>query len=320
MRGEGNIEQLMKTLICGGIAIDDITLPNVKLEGVVGGSAIYASFAASIFTKTILSGIIGYDFPKFFLESLKKRNIDISLVKLSKKPSFRWKAVYSEDLRQIDVTEQKINAFEDFELTNSSLIKNCKTVFISNMDPAIQLKLVKKLPKRMIKIVDSMNLWIIEKRELLKEVLKFIDIIMIDENEARLLVQDKCPIWELVDKIMLMGPKVIILKKGEYGLTMYGRMGILSLPSYPLTNAIDPSGAGDSLGGAIAAVLAKIGTFDKKSVQTAVFLGNIVASFVVGDYTFNSLKKITLTEVINRSDIYKKQLLQLDKLMIEKVI
>ena len=105
----------MKTLICGGIAIDDIFLPSVKLEKVIGGSAIYASFAASIFAETILSGIVGYDFPKFFLKSLKRRNIDVSLVKSSKKPSFRWKAVYSEDLRQMDVTEQKINAFKDFE-------------------------------------------------------------------------------------------------------------------------------------------------------------------------------------------------------------
>lgn len=311
----------MKTLVCGGIAIDNIKLPNMTLCNVVGGSAVYASIASSLFSKTILAGIAGCDFPDTFLKKLEKRGIDTSFVEKNKKPSLRWEAIYSKDLSKITVTRQQMNAFEDFRSTSKleEVFTKCKVVFLSNLDPTIQLEIIKKIPSGVIKMLDSMDLWIVEKREKLKKILPLVDIFLIDEKEASLFIEEDEPPLMIVDKIMSMGPKIVIFKKGEYGLSMYGKMGTISIPSYPLTHVVDPSGAGDALGGAIAGVITKLGRFDKESVTTALFIGSVIASFVVEGYTTERLYTLSLEEVANRSKIFLKQLPNYTNLLLDKI-
>jgi ribokinase len=299
----------MKTLICGGIAIDDIRLPGEFYSKVVGGSAIYASLAASLFSPTILSGVVGQDFPKDYLEKLKKKKVDLSNVQYSKLPSFRWKGKYSDDLSGLITTDQRTNAFSEFRLDGlENVAKNCKVVFLSNIDPDIQFNLMKNLPCKVVKMLDSMDLWIVEEREKLKKVLAMTDVFFVSSREARLLVEQESPFLEVVEKIMLLGPKVVVVKKGEHGLTMYGKMGTIAVPSYPLSMAIDPSGAGDSLGGAVAGVLSSIGRFDSSSMATAIVVGNIVASFVVEGISTSSLLDLTKDEVVNRAKTFLSQL------------
>lgn len=297
------------TIICGGIAIDDISLPKIKLVNEVGGSAVYASLAASIFCPTLLAGIIGNDFPKEFGEVLKDRGIDTQHIQHSEKPTFRWKGKYTEDLSSITVIDQQLNAYHDFQLDGVvSAARRCKTIFFSNIDPEIQLKIIDKIPKRTIKLLDSMDLWIVEKRDLLIKVLEKVDIFFIGLKEATLLVEEDLPVYEMVNKILSYGPKVVVLKKGEYGLSVYGSFGTLAVPSYPLTHAIDPSGAGDSLGGAIAGVLARVGELNKSNLFASVLLGSIVSSFVVEGYATQSLQQLSLREVINRTKTFLRQL------------
>lgn len=299
----------MKTLICGGIAIDDIKFPGEALKGVVGGSAIYASLASAIFVPTIVSGVIGKDFPSDFIVKLAKRNIDISFLQKSSKSSFRWRGQYSDDLSILRTTDQRMNAFSDFKLDGlGNAAKNCKVVFLSNIDPQIQLDLIEKLPSKVIKMLDSMDLWIVEKREVLKKALSFTDIFFVSLNEAKMLVEIEAPILEIVERIMLLGPKVVIVKKGEYGLTMYGKMGTCAVPAYPMATTVDPSGAGDSLGGAVAGVLAKLGRFDSLSMTKALVVGNIVSSFVVEGLSIDPLMTLKRREIINRAKTFLSQL------------
>jgi len=311
----------MKSLILGTFAIDDISLPKQNLKEVVGGAASYAALASSIFTNTSVGGVAGKDFPQEFIEKLINKNINVDNIQISPKPSFRWKALYSNDLVDLQTTYQSMNAAEDFDVSkiDASPISTANTVFFSNLDPTIQLKMINRIPDHVIKLLDSMDLWIVEKREILKRVLTKVDIYFVSVQEAKLLVGRSLPTKELVNEIMQMGPKVVVIKKGHNGMTMFGAFGTLSIPSYPMVNVIDPSGAGDSLGGATAGVLAKLGTFDFESVATALFMGSVVSSFVVEGYTLDPLLSLTMEEVMNRAEMYLKQLPSKELLLLNRL-
>ena len=289
----------MKSLILGTFAIDDISLPKQNLKEVVGGAASYAALASTLFTSTSVGGVAGHDFPQEFVNKLVKKGVNVDNIQRSKRPSFRWKALYSNDLVDLQTTYQSMNAAEDLDIEkiDSTSMNVANTVFFSNLDPAVQLTMINKIPEHTIKLLDSMDLWIVEKREILKRVLKKVDIYFVSVQEAKLLVGKSLPIHEMVSEIMQMGPKVVVIKKGHNGMTMFGVFGTLSIPSYPMVNVIDPSGAGDSLGGATAGVLAKLGTFDFESVATALFMGSVVSSFVIEGYTLDPLL-LTMDEVI----------------------
>lgn len=311
----------MKSLILGTFAIDDISLPKQNLKEVVGGAASYAALASAIFTSTSVGGVAGNDFPQEFVNKLVKRGVNVDNIQRSKRPSFRWKALYSNDLVDLQTTYQSMNAAEDLDIEkiDSTSMNVANTVFFSNLDPAVQLTMINKIPEHTVKLLDSMDLWIVEKREILRRVLKKVDVYFVSVQEAKLLVGKSLPIHEMVSEIMQMGPKVVVIKKGHNGMTMFGVFGTLSIPSYPMVNVIDPSGAGDSLGGATAGVLAKLGTFDFESVATALFMGSVVSSFVVEGYTLDPLLTLTMDEVMNRADMYLKQLPSKTLLLLDRL-
>ncbi len=308
-------------MVIGGIAIDDISLPDTQLTKVVGGSAIYGSLASSLFVPTVLGGVLGRDFPNDFLTKLKNRGVNLNFLQRSKKPSFRWKARYSNDLSEIKVTSQQINAFAEF---NPDIVvdeaQDCGAVFISNIDPEIQLQLVNVIPKSVIKILDSMDIWMIEKKEVLLEVIKKVDVICLSHSEAGYLVENDKPLFQIIDRLLALGPKVLVIKKGEYGLSIYGAMGTLSIPSYPLTHVIDPSGAGDAFGGTLAGVLTRLGNLDSSSMATAAFIGSTIASFVVEGYATETLMNLTKNEVMNRSKVFLNQIPQAENINLSALI
>lgn len=299
----------MYSLVIGGIAIDDIQLPHETLTGVVGGSAIYGSLASSIFTPTYLGGVMGEEFPKDFHKRMIDLGIDMSMLQRSKKPSFHWSARYSSDLSTVTTLHQQLNAFEDFKTPNFKDAQSpIAAAFVSNIDPEIQIKILNSLPKKTIKIIDSMDLWVVEKRKQLREAISLADILLINEAEMQLFVPEPIPVVDKVEKMMEIGPKVVIYKRGEYGLTMYGKLGTMTIPSYPLSYAVDPSGAGDVLGGSLAGVLARYHSLTPKAMKTAIVLASIVASYVVEDYVTDGVIDLTLEEVLNRTKLFLTQL------------
>ncbi|MEI6690836.1 MAG: PfkB family carbohydrate kinase [bacterium] len=310
----------MNSAILGTFGIDDISLPGHDLERVVGGAASYASLASSIFAPTLVSGMIGSDFPNDFIEILKSKNVNVDFVQHSKEKSFRWNAYYSDDLNQLTTTYQAMNASKDYDVSKLNFGKMPpKVAFLANLDPSMQSKMIDQLPENTIKLLDSMDLWMIDKRDELREVLKKVDVFFVSEEEAGLLVGKKMPLHYMLDELMSYGPKIIVLKKGRFGLTMYGALGTLSVPSYPMTHVVDPSGAGDSLGGSVAGVLASIGTFNYASMSTALVLGTVVSSFVVEGYTFSPLLNLTLDEVRNRVKMFMDQLPNQVNLLLDRI-
>lgn len=311
----------MKSLILGTFAVDDITLPKQSLKEVVGGAASYASLASSLFVSTGVGGVAGADFPREFVDKLVEKEINTDNIQYSEKPSFRWKALYSNDLIDLQTTYQSMNAAEDLDVAkiDSSSINMANTVFFSNLDPSLQLEMINRVPDHVVKLLDSMDLWIVEKRDVLRRVLKKVDIYFVSVGEAKLLLGKSLPMHEMVNEIMQMGPKVVVIKKGHNGMSMFGAFGTLSIPSYPMVNVIDPSGAGDSLGGATAGVLAKLGTFNFESVSTALFMGSVISSFVVEGYTLDPLLTITMNEVMNRAEMYLRQLPNKELLLLDRL-
>lgn len=299
----------MKTLFYGMLALDDIELPHHELTGSIGGSASYGSLAASLFSPVMLASVIGNDFPKEFVAILNRKGVDTHATQQSKKPSAVWQARYSEDLSEVKTLYREYNAFEDF---NPSLLKgrlsDVSVAFLSKNDPDIQSQIIDLLPKDSFVIVESRVTWISGKRHRLSEVLKKADVYFLDEEEAHLLVGRDTPVPEMIEQVMLMGPKTVVFKRGEHGLIMYGKKGIMIVPPYPLAYAVDPSGAGDVLGGAMAGVLCRLGKTGDKEVKTALLIASIVSSFVVEDYGTEALVNLTLDEVLNRTEVFLRQL------------
>jgi sugar/nucleoside kinase (ribokinase family) len=185
------------------------------------------------------------------------------------------------------------------------------------MDAQTQLKVLRQIPKKTIKIVSSMGIFIVQDKDGVLDVFKKSDIVLLSEKEARLLTQDESTIPEIIERVMISGPKVVILKSGKHGFTMYGRMGTLIVPSYPLAFAVDPTGAGDALGGALAGALAQFNRFDRGSVTTAAVLASIVASFTVEGLGTQSLEDLTVEEVYNRTTVFMGQLPNSDSLRVD---
>jgi sugar/nucleoside kinase (ribokinase family) len=309
----------MNVLVCGSTAFDSIKLPSVTTDNEVGGAGVYASVAASIFAPTRLASSIGIDFSEDFLNVLKGKGVDLSLVQKSNKKTFHWTARYSNDLSECVVVNREFGADADFK---PSLLKgkvnDVQVAFLAKIDPKIQLEVISLLPKKTIIIIESAPRWTTTERNILKEVLKRTDVFMVSSEEAGLLVDVEPSVPHLIEQILQMGPKVVVFKKGEFGLTMYGKMGNMVVPSYPFAYAVDPTGAGDVLGGSIAGVLAKLGTFDTPSLKKAVLIGSTMASFTVEDYGLNSLLRVTYEEVINRTKLFLNQLPAAHLLPLEK--
>jgi sugar/nucleoside kinase (ribokinase family) len=312
---------MSKALFFGTLALDDIELPSIHLEKSPGGSAGYGSMAAALFSPVLVSSVVGKDFPKKYLDLMKSKGVDLSLVQKSAKLSSRWRARYSDDLSDVKTLLREYNAFEDYDpMRLANKVDDVGAAFLSKNDPELQLEIIKLLPEKATVIVESRGAWITEKRAKLIEVLQRADVYYLDEWEASLLVGGDTPVPEMIEKVMHMGPKVVVFKRGEHGLVMYGQKGTMIVPPYPLAYAIDPTGAGDVLGGGVAGVLAKLEAFDDDCMKTALILASITSSFVVEDYATEALHDLNLEEVVNRSRIFLKQLPNESEINMKKVV
>ena len=309
----------MKALFYGALALDDIEIPDVSLKDVPGGYGVYGTLAGAIFCDIGLLSVLGSDFPRKFVKKMEKRGVNTSLLQRSKKPSFKWEARYSSDISKVVTVSREKNAFEDLDFRKIKGVRDVKAVFVSKANPATQLKLINAMPKKSIKIYETNRDYITNLRKGVLKALKKVDIFLISEDEIRYLVKEDFSIPLMVEKIMMMGPKVVILKKGEQGFVMYGKCGTMIVPAYPLAYAVDSIGAGSAMAGALTGILGCMGELSAKNLKTALILANTVASFVVEDYGTRMLEELTLTEVINRASMYLSQLPSLYDLRAESM-
>lgn len=299
----------MKSAFFGTLSFDQIVLPGTEQLSMVGGSALYGALASALFCETGILGVVGNDFPKETLKLLSKKHVNISLLQKSKKPSFRWDVEYSQDLSHARTTNRSFNSFTDFEPVRlKNKLKDIKTLYVGKNDPITQLALFKITPRPVFHIMSTRANWITNRREDLEKALKMADIFLLHDEELKLLVGPNLSLPEMIEKAMSYGPRVIVLMRDEHGLVMYGKMGTMVVPSYPLAFAVDPTGAGDAFGGALAGVLGCLGKLTPTSMRKALILASIVSSYVVEDYGVSSLENLTLTQVLNRAQLFLGQL------------
>ena len=289
----------MSILVVGSLALDSVETPFGKVDNVLGGSAVYFSVAASFFTKVHLVGVIGKDFPETHLQFLEQRGIDLQGLRQEEGKTFRWCGKYGYDLNEAHTLTTELNVFERFDPTIPLTYRNLKYIFLANIDPELQLRVLKQVNRPQVVALDTMDFWIENKLTQLKETLKLVDILIINEAEARELTQE----YNLVKAARLIleqGPKTLIIKQGTYGALMFTNSSIFSAPAYPLEVTLDPTGAGDSFAGGFMGHLARSGKLNDEVIRQAIIFGSVMASFCVEQFSIERFQSLTYQEIINR--------------------
>ncbi len=295
----------MSIVVVGTIAYDSIYTPNAYAEDVLGGSATYFSFASSIYSKTKVIATVGEDFSDEHLNLFKKNNIDTEGINILQGKTFRWKGKYSKDLNDRTTIETQLNVLKNNKISIPESYKKCNILFLANIDTEIQIEVFSQMKKTNLNAMDTMNFWITSKLELLKKLFSIVNLLFINEDEAELLTGEN-NIMKCAKAISLMGPQIIVIKRGSYGALLFSKEEICSIPAYPLENVIDPTGAGDSFAGAFLGYLSKAKRININALRKALIYGNIIASFTVEDFSINKLASINKKDIQNRYLSFKK--------------
>lgn len=294
----------MAILAVGSIALDTVETPFGKVKDAIGGSAIYFSIAASYFEKVNVVGVVGEDFPRNVIKNLKKRGIDTRGIKIKKGKTFRWKGRYDYDLNTAHTLETHLNVFADFNPDLPDDYRSSEYVFLGNIHPELQLKVLNSVRSPRFIACDTMNYWIEKENRKLKEVLKRTDMVIINEAEARELSEEPNTI-KAAKKILAMGPKYIIIKRGEYGAMLFSRKSIFIVPAYPLEEIFDPTGAGDSFAGGFFGYIARSLKIDEFTLRRGIVAGSVLASFNVEDFGIKRLSNLEPEEINERLKKFK---------------
>ena len=289
---------MIDLVIAGSVALDTVKTPFGKAEEALGGAATYASFAASFFSKPGIVAVVGSDFPKKHLELLKSRGVDLKGLAVEGS-TFRWEGYYEYDMNEAKTVRTELGSFADFRPKLPEEYKEAKYVFLANIDPELQLDVLNQIKKPKLTVMDTMNYWIESKKGILLEVIKKADVLMLNESEARQLF--KTPnLVNAAGEALKLGPKYVIIKKGEHGALMFTDSTHFNAPGYPLENVKDPTGSGDSFAGAFIGYLAKTDDTSEASIRKAIIYGSAVASFNAEDFSLNKLKAITMDDIEKR--------------------
>ena len=292
----------MSVISVGSMAFDAIETPFGKVDQIVGGSGIYVAYAASYFTKPIKQiSIVGYDFPKEEMDELKKRGVEMEGVEIvPDKKSFFWSGKYHLDMNTRDTLVTDLNVLADFNPIIPESYQGAEFVMLGNLAPATQLSVINQLKQKpKLIILDTMNFWMTVALDDLKEVLKKVDVLMINDSEAREL-SGEFSIVKAAKKIMDMGPRFLVIKKGEHGALLFHGNHVFFAPALPLEEVFDPTGAGDTFAGGFIGHLAKTKDISFDNMKTAIIVGSAMASFCVEKFGPNRLKEITKADIDDR--------------------
>lgn len=289
----------MSILVVGSVAFDSIATPFGQVEEVLGGSASYFSTAASFFTDVNLVAVVGEDFPREHIDYLNSRNIDLSGLQQSSGQTFRWKGRYDYNLNEAHTLETHLNVFEAFQPDIPDHYRNAEYVFLANIDPELQLDVLNQVSNPKLVACDTMNFWIAGKRQELIRTLAKVDILVINEAEVRQLA-DEPNLMKAAEIVRGFGPQNLVVKRGEYGVLMFGEGSIFSAPAYPLEEVFDPTGAGDTFAGGFVGYLAATRNLDEHNLRKAIVFGTVMASFTVEKFSLDRLKELDYNEIADR--------------------
>jgi len=286
-------------LVVGSVALDSVTTPFGQAIEVLGGSATYFSYAASFFTDVKLVAVVGEDFPKPHLMTLKDGGVDLSGLQVTRGQTFRWVGEYGFDLNEARTVDTRLNVFADFRPSLSAAHRKVPFLFLANIDPELQLEVLRQAERPQLVALDTMNFWIEGKRQALLKVLAEVDVLLINDSETRQLAREPNLI-KAARAILALGPRTVVVKRGEYGALMVSDGSFFFVPAYPMESVLDPTGAGDTFAGGFMGYLAREGRTDPESVRRAIVFGAVMASFTVEDFSLNRLLTLKADEIERR--------------------
>ena len=295
----------MSLLVTGSIGIDTVETPFGKRDDVIGGSAIYFSYAASFFTPVRLVGVVGEDCPKHYFDIFNDREVDTGGLEVRKgSKTFRWHGSYIKDLNEAQTIEVDLNVLAERAPKIPDNFRDSKHIFLANTHPVLQQEMLGSLKSAKLIVADTMNLWIQTEHAELRKLLKQIHGLVLNDGEARLLTEKKNLI-EAAKDVLKMGPKFVVIKKGEHGAMMVSDRDTFVLPAFPAEKVVDPTGAGDSFAGGMMGYLSSQGTFSPATIKRAMAFGTVVASYTIADFSLGALKQTTRDLIDERWHEYK---------------
>ena len=289
----------MSVLVVGTVAFDSIETPFGSAERILGGSAAYFALGASFFAPVRVVGVIGKDFPQDFLDVFTQRNIDLEGLERAQGDTFHWRGRYHEDINLRDTIELHLNVLAGFQPKLPESYRDAEYVFLGNIDPAMQMEVLNQIRRLKLVACDTMDHWIRESPQELRKVLGRIEILVVNDSEARLLSGYE-NIVKAARAILKMGPKMVLIKRGEYGVLQFSDSTMFATPAYPLEEVFDPTGAGDSFAGGFLGQLARSGDQSQGGLRRAIVYGSVVASFTVEDFGVKRLTDLSMAEVEER--------------------
>ena len=295
----------MSVLVVGSVALDSVETPFGVREDVLGGSATFFSMSASFFSPVKVVAVVGDDFPEEHLKLLRDRKIDVSgLVRVPGR-TFRWKGKYTHQLNEAQTLDTQLNVFEHFEPNLPAAHRETPFLFLGNIDPVLQSRVVDQVKKPKLIAMDTMNFWIGGKLAELKKTLSRVDLLFVNDGEARALSGEH-NIVKAARAISAMGPRLVVIKRGEYGALLFDGEHVFSAPAFPLAEVFDPTGAGDTFAGGFMGYLASTNDITQENLRRALVMGSVMASFTVEKFSLDRLKTVTPDEIRGRYKAFRK--------------
>ncbi len=287
----------MSLVIVGSVAFDTIETPRERKEKIVGGSCTYCSLAASFFTRPGIVAVVGQDFPKATLAFFKKRGIDLAGLKVVRGgKTFHWQGRYGQDPNQRETVRTDLNVFSDFRPEIPDSYRKAGILFLANIDPDLQETIFRQVEKPRLTAMDTIGLWIQSKPEALLRVLRKVNVFFANDEEARMLTGET-NLVRAAKRLRELGPRFVILKKGEHGALVFGPDVVFGLPARPCEDVIDPTGAGDSFAGGFLGYLDKAGSFGRREIRRAAVYGSVMASFTIEGFGIDRYKTLRPADV-----------------------
>lgn len=292
-------------LVVGSVALDDVETPFGSVRETLGGAAVYFSAAASLFAPVRIAGVVGDDYPMERLAFLERRGVDLSGVERRPGRSFRWAGRYAYDLNSRETLKTELGVFADFHPSLSAPARDCEWVFLGNIDPSLQLGVLDQVEDPLLVACDTMNYWIERERAALLEVLSRVEMVMLNDSEARELSGDPS-LARAARWIRERGPRHVVIKKGEHGALLFSEDAIFFAPGYPLEEVLDPTGAGDAFAGGVFGCLASGGRLEAEGLRRAIVYGCALGSFACEAFGPARLESLTGSEVEERVRTFRR--------------
>lgn len=294
----------MSIVVVGTVAFDTVETPFGRGENVLGGSATYFSTSASFFTDVSLVAVVGEDFPDEHVQFLQSRDINTDGLQRIPGKTFHWTGKYGYDLNEAQTLDTQLNVLTEFKPDLPESYRASEYLFLANIDPDLQMEVLEQMHKPKLVACDTMNFWISSKPEALRRVLQKVDIVVINEGEARQFTGE-ANLVKAARQIIALGCKRLVVKRGEYGVLMFTADSVFAAPAYPLEEVFDPTGAGDTFAGGFMGYLANTGDLSEEGIRQAIVFGSVMASFNVEDFSLDRMKRLDYKQIESRYKSFK---------------